>query len=91
MSPFDKAVKAIKSERMYQDAKLGSSRRENTDDNRELGSLILFMDTYTNKAKAAFSGPHPEGKAEALEQVRKVAALGVLVMELYGAPLRAFE
>lgn len=79
---------AIDGERDYQDSKLGNSRREKTEDNRELGSLILFMDVYVEKAKAAFAGPHPEGKEEALHQIRKVAALGVLAMELYGAPRR---
>lgn len=79
---------AIDSERDYQDAKKGNAARGMVSDNRELGSLILFMDTYVRKAKDAFSGPHPDGFHNALHEVRKVAALAVLAMELHGAPKR---
>jgi len=83
------AYAAIDSERLYQDKMRGNSRRENVEDNRDLGALILFMDEYVDKAKKAFSGPHPEGRERALSQVRKVAALGVLAMEMHGVYHRA--
>lgn len=84
----NKVYEAIDSERDYQDARAGNSARENLDDNRDLGSMILLMDQYLVKTKAAFAGPHPQGKVDALEQLRKTVALGVLAMEYHGAPVR---
>jgi hypothetical protein len=83
--PMQKAFTAIESERKYQDECRGNARRDDVEDNRDLGSLILFMDIYVAKAKAAFSGPHPEGRTNALHEVRKVAALATLAMEKHGA------
>lgn len=79
---------AIDGERDYQDAMAGNSRREKLDDNRDLGSMILLTEVYLDKAKTAFAGPHPEGRENALEQLRKVAALTVMTMEYHGAPKR---
>lgn len=80
---------AIDSERNYQDARKGNSARENIDDNRDLGSMILLVDAYLGKAKASFAGPSPEGRTAALHDLRKVAALAVLAMEYHGAYARA--
>lgn len=82
------AFNAIDGERAYQDNRSGNSARAKTEDNRSLGDLILLTDVYVGKAKAAFAGPHPTGKVEALNQLRKVAALGVLAMELHGIEFR---
>lgn len=82
------AYDAIDGERAYQDNRGGNSARPKINDNRSLGDLILLQDVYVNKAKAAFAGPHPQGRTEALEAVRKVAALGVLIMELHGVTFR---
>lgn len=82
------AFMAINLERDYQDEMQGNARRENVDDNRELGSLITLIDQYLFKVKAGFAGPHPEGKNEALDQMRKVAALAVLAMETHGVLFR---
>jgi hypothetical protein len=82
------AYKAIDSERNYQDNRLGNSARTKVEDNRSLGDLILLADVYVEKAKLAFAGAHPAGKTEALDQVRKVAALGVLIMEKHGIQFR---
>jgi len=81
---------AIDSERNYQDARMGNAARETINTNRELGSLIVLMDVYIGKVKAGFSGPSPEGRYEALEQLRKVVALGVLAMETHGTVIRHF-
>lgn len=88
MATRQDAYTAIDTERDYQDAKKGNAARGLVSDNRELGSLVLFMDTYVRKAKDAFSGPHPDGFYDALHEIRKVAALAVLAMELHGAPER---
>lgn len=79
---------AIDTERDYQDAMRGNSARPERDDNRDLGSMILLTDVYLDKAKNAFSGPHPAGKDAALEQLRKVAALAVVAMEYHGVKPR---
>lgn len=81
--------KAINREREYQDARKGNSARETDDQNRDLGSLILFMETYVEKARLAFSAPMPAAKEAALHEIRKVAALAVLAMEYHGAYERA--
>lgn len=85
MSSRQEVFEAIDTERDYQDARRGNASRGKVSDNRELGSLILFMDQYVQKAKAGFSGPHPQGFEDALHEIRKVSALGVLAMELHGA------
>lgn len=82
------AYSAIDKERNYQDAMLGNSARETKETNRDLGALILLTDAYLGKVKAAFAGPSPEGRTSALDQLRKVAALAVLAMELHGVEER---
>ena len=88
MKTRNEVYAAIDSERNYQDARRGNSARTDLDDNRDLGSMILLIEEYLGKTRTAFSGPHPAGKAAAVEQLRKVAALAVLAMEYHGAPLR---
>lgn len=80
--------KAIDGERAYQDNRQGNAARTKVEDNRSLGDLILLTDVYVGKAKAAFAGPHPAGRDEALEILRKVAGLSVLAMELHGIKFR---
>lgn len=82
------AFAAINQERDYQDARKGNSKRDNVEDNRDLGSLLLLMRTYMRKAEEGFSRPHPEGKQIALDQLRKVVSLGVLAMEKHGVVYR---
>lgn len=79
---------AINGERAYQDAMQGNSARLDVDDNRDLGALITLIDVYMDKVKTAFAGPHPQGKLNALDQLRKVTALGVLAMEKHGTLFR---
>src|SRR6266576_7060951 len=49
----DEVYSAINGERDYQDACQGNSAREDVDDNRNLGDLILLTEIYLDKAKAA--------------------------------------
>lgn len=79
----------LNGERDYQDARRGNSARENVSDNRDLGSLLLLHGVYLTQAHIAFAGPHPAGRLAALDILRKATALGVLAMELHGAPSRA--
>lgn len=84
----EKVYEALDGERAYQDNRNGNAARPKINDNRALGDLILLMDVYVGKAKAAFAGPHPAGRTEALHAIRKVAALGVLAKELHGIEFR---
>lgn len=88
MSERKEVYEAINEERNYQDNMRGNSARVKVGDNRDLGSLITLMDVYLGKTKIAFAGPHPNGKTEALDVIRKVVALGVLAMELHGVVRR---
>lgn len=87
----DTVYDAIDGERKYQDDRRGNSARETQDTNRDLGSLILLTEEYLAKARKSFSGPHPEGRIQALRDLRKVTALGVLAMELHGVETRDAE
>lgn len=88
MATRQEVYAAIDTEREYQDARRGNSARDDVEDNRDLGSLITLIDVYLDKAKVAFSGPHPRGRENTVEILRKVVGLGVLAMERYGAPKR---
>lgn len=75
---------AIDSERAYQDKMAGNSARANVNDNRDQGSLILLMEHYLGKVREAHAGPNSLGSAAVSDQVRKVTALGVMLMERIG-------
>lgn len=77
----EKVYETLDGERAYQD---GRSQAENH--NRSLGDLILLQDVYVAKAKAEFA--KRGGKIAALDAVRKVTALGVLIAELHGLAYR---
>ncbi len=81
--------KAIDSEREYQDAMGGNSARSTLDDNRDQGSLVALLQHYQNKLIAAHAAPNSLGSEEVTGTARKIAALSVLLMERYGAPLRS--
>lgn len=77
---------AIDGERAYQDAGRGNAATDRL--TVTVGEGIVLIEAYVDKARAAFAGPHPQGRAEALDIIRKVAALAVLTMEHNGAPRR---
>lgn len=79
---------AIDSEREYQDKMAGNSSRDKIDDNRDQGSLILLMEHYADELRKAHAGPNSLGSETVTTQARKVVALGVMLMERYGAPVR---
>lgn len=88
MASRQEVYTAIDSERDYQDKMAGNSAREHIDDNRDQGSLITLMDYYLSKVKEAHAGPQSLGSPTVTSAVRKVVALGVMLMERNGAPLR---
>lgn len=77
---------ALSTERSYQDAQRGNAKRHEGMPAMTPGEYLLCMEKCLQDARGVWY--RPDGSAECLEHVRKVAALGVAVMELYGAPHR---
>lgn len=79
--------RAIDTERTYQDKGLGNAQRhENMPPALTVGEGILCMEECLAHARTAWYGP--TGGTDCLPFIRKVAALGVQMMERYGAPER---
>lgn len=78
---------AINTERAYQDAQLGNSKRHEGQPAMTPGEYILCMEKCLADARAAWYCP--DGGVACLADIRKVASLGVSCMELYGAPVRS--
>ena len=72
-------MRAIMSERAYQDKKWGAS--ESSEGARTLDEFARYISVYADQLKALVGG-------HKLHAVRKVAALAVACMEQHGAPLR---
>jgi len=85
-SPRALAYRAIDSERDYQDAGRGNARRHEGRAEMTPGEIILASEKCLADARAAWYAP--DGGTACLDHLRKVAALAVKAMELYGAPLR---
>jgi hypothetical protein len=77
----DAAKHAIDTEREYQ-KKWGEKPHE-------VAAFILYMEHHLEKARALASSMSPE--TPALEEIRKVTALGVACMEQHGAPPRVLR
>lgn len=77
---------AIDGERDYQDAQKGNARRHEGQPEMTPGEIILCMEKCLSDAREAWY--KPDGGTACLPFVRKVTALGVFAMELYGAPRR---
>lgn len=77
---------ALNTERDYQDAGKGNAKRHQGMPEMTPGEYILCMERCLNAAREAWY--KPDGGAFCLEDIRKVTALGVACMELYGAPPR---
>lgn len=87
MATRQEVYAAIDSERNYQDAQQGNAVSD-LPRTYSTAEWLNVIDTYVRKAQDAWSGPHPAGREEAINQVRKVAALAVIAMEQNGAPHR---
>jgi hypothetical protein len=70
---------AIRSERIYQEAKWGG-------DEHCVGEWLLIMEKCLNDAKRAWSAAHSGAKV--LSEVRQVAATAIACLEQHGAPVR---
>jgi hypothetical protein len=77
---------AIDSERDYQEAlweKAASGGKHSE------GEFLLYIEEYVQRARwVCTQKADPEGRVEALKEIRKVAALCVACMEKHGAPQR---
>lgn len=82
----ESAYAAIDSERAYQDAGAGNAERHAGAAQLTPGELILCMEKCLADARDAWYKPN--GGVACLDYIRKVSALGVQAMELYGAPPR---
>lgn len=78
---------AIDGERAYQDAGKGNAQRHEGMPKMSPGEFILCMEHCLAEARRVWYAP--DGGVKCLEHLRKVSALGVQAMELYGAPERA--
>ena len=77
---------AINTERDYQDAGKGNAKRHEGRAQMTPGEIILCMGKLLDDARTAWYAP--DGGVACLDHVRKVTAMGVQCMELYGAPPR---
>lgn len=76
--------RALDSERVYQDKKHEAARDAST----PIAEWVTFMEYHLAQVKLQLYGL---SRPKALEEVRKVTALGVACMEHHGAPLRSLE
>ncbi len=79
--------RAIDGERAYQEAQHGNAKRHSGQPEMTPGEHILCMEECLAQARQAWY--RPDGGTACLEFIRKVTALGVVAMELHGAPQRA--
>lgn len=76
----------IDGERDYQDAGMGNARRHADMPDLTPGEMILIMEELLSQARAVWY--KPDGGKECLHDIRKAAAVGVQMMERFGAPPR---
>jgi hypothetical protein len=74
---------SIQSEREYQDAKWGHHSQHG----HEVGAWLLLMQVHLTKAQQAWAGANNDKGA--LEELRKVLAIGVACAEQHGLPHRS--
>lgn len=70
---------AIEQERVYALRRWGAI-------GHEVGSWILMMERFLERARAAYTGASDDRAA--LHEIRKVVQLGTACMDQHGAPLR---
>jgi hypothetical protein len=77
----------IHDERDYQELRWGGNRNDVTipDEEKSIAEWINYMEYHISKAKENIYYLNEE---ETLAEIRKVTALGVKAMELYGCPRR---
>lgn len=80
---------ALDGERAYQGTRWNRDTTETGGVHEGIADWLLYMESYLNEAKEHLSRNGEPGATEfALNNVRKVTALGVACMETLGAPRR---
>lgn len=90
-TPRSEVYKALDSEREYQNARWCKTSADQAAGHNphSVCEWLVYMRYYLEKGlEIATTSNDPEAEANALEFVRKVAALGVVAMEQHGAPQR---
>ena len=82
----EEVYNVIDGERNYQDNGVGNAKRHENMPKMTPGEIILCMEKCLADARDAWYTP--EGGKNCLPFIRKITALGVQCMELYGAPRR---
>lgn len=77
-STYNEVISAVTDERIYQDRKWGTIE----DHPHEVGSWLVIMRQLLNDAERAYMSKR--GDTGALDEVRKVAAVGCACMEQHG-------
>lgn len=80
--------KHLDTERMYQDDVWGKFRNSlgvDSDDKISISEWILYMEKHMNQAKDMIYSLEYE---RSLVEIRKITAIGVKIMEIYGCPPR---
>lgn len=78
------ALQKVRDERQYQDKKWGTVQQRP----REVGTYLTLMRKLLTDAEKAFA--ENSGDAPALDELRKVVAVGVACFEQHGVPPRIF-
>jgi hypothetical protein len=86
MATRQEVYSAIDGERAYQDAGKGNAQRHDGMPEMTPGEILLCMEKLMNDAREVWYSP--DGGVNCLPYVRKVTAMGVKLMEHYGAPRR---
>lgn len=76
---------AVDEERKFQDQKWGTL----TESPHEVGSWLIIMRQLLNDAEQAYSSQRED--IHALDEIRKVVAVGVACMEQHGVPPRRLK
>jgi len=99
MTNREEVFRAIDSERAYQDSLWSNPDGSETPNPLEVGEFLLLIEEYASKARAIWvnepkklagdrDGKRHYCEVDALEFLRKIAAIAVNGMEQHGAPQR---
>lgn len=78
-------IKALNEELEYQNLMAGSARADDRDNG--LAGQLVTLGTYADRARDAWS--ETKGDAQALEELRKVAAIACRALIRFGCPKRS--
>lgn len=91
---FKQVVDKIKTEREYQDACVSKyfahyNKDAALDESRSIPAEILMIDHYLHEAQENWTHKHDDN--DALDKIRKIAAMAVRCLENHGCPERGLD